>query len=317
MPRVPSEKSKDRVPCLWPGCGKDYADKSGLSRHKRVHDPFATMYECPFCDTEMIQKANLNSHIMNTHLAPYKCPVIGCSQAFNKPRGLERHVRSCNGPRDLNTTLPSFSALHPIQLLPAANAGKLLEGLGTFPASPQSDLDAQSPRELISSPDSSPKSYIANELPASPIFYEHQVNHQRNVSNAESLDEMEQWLQIYSNSFNPDVSNSVSFDASSSVPSSSTSSDYLISPVSSSLVEDDHVSGTPERMLASYIPRDSSLSMYRPRAVGAVDMTINASSPSPIDYSSIGDFSFLSFETTDLPFSIDSGVSLSASSSFE
>ncbi|KAK0496656.1 hypothetical protein EDD18DRAFT_1352486 [Armillaria luteobubalina] len=345
MPCVPSKKSKvistpycqgpkwqhncldadvilfliqDRFPCLWPGCGKDYASKSGLSHHKRDHDPFATTHGCPFCDTEMNQKANLNTHIMNMHLAPYKCPVIGCQRAFNKPGGLECHVHRCNGPQDLSAIVPAPSVLQPIQLLPATNACMPLEGLGTFLASPQSDLDARSPRELISSPDSSPKSYIASELPASPTFYEHQVNHQRNISNAESLDKMEQGLQIYSNSFNPDVSNSVSFDTSFSVPSSRTSSDYSISPVSSSdFIEDNHISATLEWMLASYLPRGSALLMYCPQAIGVLDMTINVTSPPPIDYLSIGDFSFFSFETTDLPFSIDSGVLLPSLSSFE
>ncbi|KAK0211583.1 hypothetical protein IW262DRAFT_1486022 [Armillaria fumosa] len=317
MPSVPSEKSKDRVYCPWPGCAKHYADKSGLSRHKRDHDPFAKMYECPFCDTEMNQKANLDSHIRNTHLAPYKCPVIGCWQAFNKPRGLKRHVRRCNGPQDLDATVPSSYALQPNQLLPAANAGEPLEGLGAFPASLQSDLDVWSPKELISVPDSSPNSHIASELPESPTFYEHQIDRQRTVSNADTLDEMEQWLQIYSNSSNFDVNNAVSFEPSFSVPSSSISSDYSVSPASSSFVEDDHLSFNPEQMLASYLPRDSALSMQRPPTVGVVDMTINASSPSPIDYSSTGDFSLLSFETTDSPFSIGSGVSLPSSSSFE
>ncbi|KAK0211594.1 hypothetical protein IW262DRAFT_1519128 [Armillaria fumosa] len=290
MPHVPSEKVKDRVYCPWPGCAKHYADKSGLSHHKRVHDPFATMYECPFCDTKMNQKANLDSHIKNTQ---------------------------CNGPQDLNATVSSSLALQPTQLLSAANAGEPLKGLGVFSASPQSQLDAWSPKELISIPDSSPNSYIASKLSESPTFYEHQIDCQRTVSNVDTLDEMEQWLQIYSNSSNFDVNNAVSFEPSFSVPSSSISSDYSVSPASSSFIKDDHLSFNPKQMLASYLPRDSALSMQCPPMVGAVDMTINASSPSPIDNSSTVVFSFLSFETTDSPFSIDSGVSLPLSSSFE
>ncbi|KAK0468750.1 hypothetical protein IW261DRAFT_1517666 [Armillaria novae-zelandiae] len=317
MPRVPSENSKDRFYCLWPGCGKDYASQSSLSRHKRVHNPFAIMYECPFCKREMSQKANLDSHIENTHLAPYKCPVVGCWRAFKKPLCFERHVSRCNGPQDLNASVSSSPAPPPNQLLPAANAGQPLEGLGVFPASPESDLDSWSPQELMSVPDSSTNSRIATELPASPTFYEHQVDHQRNVSNAETLKEMEEWLKICFNASNPGLDSAASFDASFSVPSSSTSSDYSVSPASSSLVEGGHISRTSEQMLASYIPRDDTLSIYRPPTQGTVNMSVNTSSPSPIDNWSTGDFSFLSFETTGSPFSIDSVLSLPSSSSFE
>ncbi len=217
--------------------------------------------------------------------------------------------------------MPSSSVLTPNQLLPAVGAGMPLEGLAAFPASPQSDLDAWSPKELISDPDSSPNSYIQNKLPASTTFYEHQGDRQRTVSNVERLDlkEMEQWLRMYSNTSNLGVTNASPFDSTFSGPSSSTSSNYSISPASTSFVEDDQLSPlTPEQMLAPYLPLDDALSMYPcPPTPGAVDMTINTSFPSQIDRSSAVNFSFLSFETNDSPFSFDSGLSLPSSSSFE
>ncbi len=151
--------------------------------------------------------------------------------------------------------------------------------------------------------------------------YEHQGDRQRTVSNVESLDlkEMEQWLRMYSNTSNLGVTNASPFDSTFPGPSSSTSSNYSVSPASTSFVEDDQLSPlTPEQLLASYLPLDDALSMYPcPPTLGAVDMTIKTSLPSPIDRSSTVNFSFLSFETTDSPLSFDSGLSLPSSSSFE
>ncbi|PBK80492.1 hypothetical protein ARMGADRAFT_1092176 [Armillaria gallica] len=321
MPRVPSEKSKNRARVVCQICGKDYADGTGLSRHKKVHNPFATMYQCTYCPKAMNQKSNLDSHINNTHLAPHKCPVAGCSKAFTKPRGLERHLRKCNGPQDLYANMSSSSVLPPSQLLPAVGAGMPLEGFAAFPTSPQSDLHTWSPKELISDPDSFPNSYIPNKLPGSPTFYEHQGDRQTTVSNVERLDlkEMEQWLRMYSNTSNLGATNALPFDSSFPGPSTSTSSNYSVSPASTSFVEDDQLSPlTLEQMLAPYLPLDDALSMYScPPTLRAVDMTINTSFPSPIDRSSTVNFSFLSFETTDSSFSFDSGLSLPSSSSFE
>ncbi|KAK0435385.1 hypothetical protein EV421DRAFT_2022539 [Armillaria borealis] len=301
MPRVPSEKSKNRPRVVCQICGKDYADATGLSRHKKVHDPFATMYGSLF----LVQSFFDSSFRF---------------AAFTKPRGLERHLRRCNGPQDLNATMPSSSVFPPKQLLPGVDAGMPLEGLAAFPESSQSDLDAWSPKELISVPDSSSNSYIPN-FPASPIFYEHQGDLQRTVSNVKSLDfnEMEQWIRTFSRTSILGVTNALPFDSSFPGPSSSTSSDYSVSSTSTSFVEDGQLSPlTPEQMSASYLPLDDALSMFpRPPTVGTIDMTINASFPSPIDHSSTGDFSFLSFETADSPFTFDSGLSLPSSSSFE
>ncbi|KAK0196359.1 hypothetical protein F5146DRAFT_1152076 [Armillaria mellea] len=208
MPRVSSEKSKDRPTCQI--CGNQFAGQTGLSRHKRLHDPFAIRYECLHCGKLMSQKANLDSHIEKLHLGPHKCSVAGCCMAFLQPRSLERHVRKCKGPQHLDAARPSSSALSSKHFLPGINAGMLLEGLGVFPASPQSDLDAGSPKELISVSDSFPKPY---EPPASPAVSEHQPDRQGTNSNAETLTEIEQWLQTYSITSNLGLTDPLSFDS--------------------------------------------------------------------------------------------------------
>ncbi|SJL13221.1 uncharacterized protein ARMOST_16660 [Armillaria ostoyae] len=259
-------------------------------------------------DKGHVQMKEAGRQVISTRMNPRlgqagKHPVFGCCKAFTKPCGFERRLRKCNGPRDLNATMLSPSVLPPKQLLPAVDAGMPLQGLAAFPASPQSDLDVWSPKELISVPaDSSPDSYIPNKLPASPTFM-----------NIKAIAK-----GPFRISSNLGVTNALSFDSSFPVPSSSTSSDCLVSPTSA-FVEDDQLSPLiSEQMLASYLPLDDALSMCPcPPTLGAVDTTINASFPSPIDHSSTGDFSFLSFETTDSSLTFDSGLPLPSSSSFE
>ncbi|KAK0214660.1 hypothetical protein EDD85DRAFT_943216 [Armillaria nabsnona] len=150
MPRAVSEKYKNRPRVVCQTCGKDFADGTGLSRHKRVHDPFAKMYECDYCDVEMPQKSNLDNHRRSCHTGerPYKCTATGCDRAYASSGALSHHRASKHTrPVPFIYTRPT---LPPHQLVPAADAGTALEEVDTVPSSPQSDSEAGYPEELMS-----------------------------------------------------------------------------------------------------------------------------------------------------------------------
>ncbi|SJL17466.1 uncharacterized protein ARMOST_21017 [Armillaria ostoyae] len=148
MPRAVSEKYKNRPRVVCDICGKDYADKTGLSRHRRHHK--SKGYKCEYCTHHTFQKPNLAAHIRAWHTCerPYKCTVAGCNHAFASSGCLSRHRASKHTrPNPFIYTRPT---LPPKQLLPAADAGTALEETVTVPSSPQSDSEAGFSEELMS-----------------------------------------------------------------------------------------------------------------------------------------------------------------------
>ncbi|PBK60245.1 hypothetical protein ARMSODRAFT_1068887 [Armillaria solidipes] len=148
MPRAVSEKHKNRPRVVCDICGKDYADKTGLSRHRRHHK--SKGYKCKYCDHHSFQKPNLAAHVRAWHTdeRPYKCTVAGCNHAFASSGCLSRHRASKHTrPVPFIYTRPT---LPPKQLLPAADAGTALEETVTVPSPPQSDSEAGFSEELMS-----------------------------------------------------------------------------------------------------------------------------------------------------------------------
>ncbi|PBK80507.1 hypothetical protein ARMGADRAFT_1098260 [Armillaria gallica] len=150
MPRAVSEKYKNRPRVVCQTCGKDYADATGLSRHKKIHNSFAKMYECDYCDVKMDQKSNLDNHIRSCHTGerPYECTATGCGRAFASSGVLSRHRENKHTrPVPFIYTRPTLASR---QLVPAANAGTALEEVDSIPSSPQPDSEAGYPEELMS-----------------------------------------------------------------------------------------------------------------------------------------------------------------------
>ncbi|KAK0435360.1 hypothetical protein EV421DRAFT_2039139 [Armillaria borealis] len=148
MPRAVSEKYKNRPRVVCDICGKDYADNTGLSRHRRHHK--SKGYKCEYCNHHSFQKPNLAAHVRAWHTdeRPYKCTAPGCNHAFANSGGLSRHrANKHTRPIPFIYTRPTPP---PKQLLPAADAGTTLEEVDTIPSSPQSDSEAGFLEELTS-----------------------------------------------------------------------------------------------------------------------------------------------------------------------
>ena len=90
-----SGTGKARYSCS--DCGKAYATKPGLAKHKELHCAAtlgARAYSCPTCNKSYTSCGALKMHI-RTHTLPCKCHV--CGKAFSRPWLLQGHIRTHTG----------------------------------------------------------------------------------------------------------------------------------------------------------------------------------------------------------------------------
>ena len=97
-----SSGSKTRYTCT--DCGKAYATKPGLAKHKELHCSVTIgvrAYSCPTCNKSYTSCGALKMHI-RTHTLPCKCHV--CGKAFSRPWLLQGHIRTHTGEKPFHCT---------------------------------------------------------------------------------------------------------------------------------------------------------------------------------------------------------------------
>ncbi|KAK0196350.1 hypothetical protein F5146DRAFT_1152033 [Armillaria mellea] len=147
------EKNRNRAfkYCEVPGCGRKFADGTGVSRHKRDHNPNAKRYPCPNCGKVWKQKSNLNDHIRSVHekKKPFKCSVPGCNKKFSTRGYRTRHQTRCRLARANRVIYTGPTPLLQ-RLVPATDAETAFDDIDTPPSFPQSDSNAGSPDQHMS-----------------------------------------------------------------------------------------------------------------------------------------------------------------------
>nr|AFB82588.1 snail1 protein [Parhyale hawaiensis] len=97
-----SSTSKARYNCSE--CGKAYATRPGLAKHKELHCT-ATLgvraYSCPTCNKSYTTCGALKMHI-RTHTLPCKCNI--CGKSFSRPWLLQGHIRTHTGEKPFQCT---------------------------------------------------------------------------------------------------------------------------------------------------------------------------------------------------------------------
>ena len=97
-----SGTTKTRYSCSE--CGKAYATRPGLAKHKELHCTAtlgARAYSCPTCNKSYTSCGALKMHI-RTHTLPCKCHV--CGKAFSRPWLLQGHIRTHTGEKPFQCT---------------------------------------------------------------------------------------------------------------------------------------------------------------------------------------------------------------------
>lgn len=84
-----SPRDEKKFKCL--DCEKEFASKSGLNRHKRIHDKNTKMFECEKCPYKSVHSSCLRSH-QKTHQNDlrFKCQV--CQVGFIRKIQLQHHL---------------------------------------------------------------------------------------------------------------------------------------------------------------------------------------------------------------------------------
>ncbi|OXA47634.1 Zinc finger protein 26 [Folsomia candida] len=88
---VHNRTKRPRFPCEFPGCGKTYLNKEGVSTHiKAEHSENPIRFPCTLCGKEFEAKRDLELHI-NTHTTEkaYICP--NCGRGFAHRTSLKNH----------------------------------------------------------------------------------------------------------------------------------------------------------------------------------------------------------------------------------
>ncbi|KAI5481629.1 zinc finger, C2H2-type domain containing protein [Pseudohyphozyma bogoriensis] len=92
--------SNDRpFKCSWPGCQRDFIQRSALTVHFRVHTG-ERPHECehPGCDKAFSDSSSLARHRrIHTGKRPYKCHVASCLKTFCRKTTLTKHLKRNHG----------------------------------------------------------------------------------------------------------------------------------------------------------------------------------------------------------------------------
>ena len=97
-----SGTTKTRYSCSE--CGKAYATRPGLAKHKELHCTAtlgAKAYSCPTCNKSYTSCGALKMHI-RTHTLPCKCHI--CGKSFSRPWLLQGHIRTHTGEKPFQCT---------------------------------------------------------------------------------------------------------------------------------------------------------------------------------------------------------------------
>ncbi|KAL5511423.1 hypothetical protein ACEPAH_4639 [Sanghuangporus vaninii] len=82
-------------------CRKRFSRRADCLRHVQIHNADAKRYECawPGCKHSTLQKTNLRTHFLATHLheRPYQCNIHGCRDTFGDQSSLIRHEKRTHG----------------------------------------------------------------------------------------------------------------------------------------------------------------------------------------------------------------------------
>ncbi|KAL5529440.1 hypothetical protein ACEPAG_5425 [Sanghuangporus baumii] len=82
-------------------CRKNFARRTDCLRHVQTHNADAKRFECawPGCKHSTLQKTNLKTHFLATHLRerPYRCNINGCEDTFGDQSSLIRHEKRTHG----------------------------------------------------------------------------------------------------------------------------------------------------------------------------------------------------------------------------
>ncbi|KAL5490086.1 hypothetical protein ACEPAI_4919 [Sanghuangporus weigelae] len=82
-------------------CRKKFSRKADCLRHVQTHNADAKRYKCawPGCKHSTLQKTNLKTHFLATHLRerPYQCNINGCKDTFGDQSSLIRHEKRTHG----------------------------------------------------------------------------------------------------------------------------------------------------------------------------------------------------------------------------
>ena len=73
-------------------CNKEYADKSGLNRHKKSAHEGVT-YKCKTCDAQFTQKESISTHMKSKHQG-VKYPCGLCNFEASQKSNLYKHNKS-------------------------------------------------------------------------------------------------------------------------------------------------------------------------------------------------------------------------------
>ena len=84
--------------CEKPGCGKNFALKTGLMAHIRVVHNKERSHVCPAegCGKSFGWKGSLKGHINIVHMQnkPFVCDRLGCTRMYGLKNDLKRHIRN-------------------------------------------------------------------------------------------------------------------------------------------------------------------------------------------------------------------------------
>ncbi|XP_035713494.1 zinc finger protein 480-like [Folsomia candida] len=88
---IHNAEERPRFPCTFPGCGKTYLHKGGVSQHvKAEHTENPVRFRCTLCGKEFKVRSKLAQHI-RTHTTekPYNCAT--CGRGLAKIEARKRH----------------------------------------------------------------------------------------------------------------------------------------------------------------------------------------------------------------------------------